>query len=154
MTNETTPRPVQNALIVAQKGNETITAITGVDGRYVIQVPLAASVWTVRTERSPETLPAGALAPNTGLPAIFTSNRTPKVVPVFVATGAPRYAAWCESDEWRSAVGRLSSVVCRPPSAVCPVACTSPANWYTDTRFCSDRRQTTRPRSHPESIVL
>lgn len=78
LTDETTPRPVQNALIQAthlSAGGETASALTDANGDYTITLP-ASGIWYVQALKTTATLPATAEAPRLGKQVTFLTPAT------------------------------------------------------------------------------
>ncbi|RME43404.1 MAG: carboxypeptidase regulatory-like domain-containing protein, partial [Chloroflexi bacterium] len=65
-TDETTPRSVQNARIIATRVGvgEQVTALTDAMGAYTLTLPVGIATWSVAAEATESTIPAGAVAPN------------------------------------------------------------------------------------------
>ncbi len=80
-TDESPPRPVQQAVIVARRvgSDQVISTTTDADGAYSLAVPAAAASWVVRAQRGDNTVPAEALAPGDSRAVIFTGSRPPQV---------------------------------------------------------------------------
>jgi len=66
LTDEASPRPVQNARIVAKKvgADDEEQAHTDASGAYTLTLPDGISGWRVRAETTDTTVPADALAPS------------------------------------------------------------------------------------------
>ncbi len=63
-TDESTPRPVQSALVtVANTEGEQYTALSGPDGAYTVTLPTGRGGWIVAAQPTPLTLPPGLAAP-------------------------------------------------------------------------------------------
>ena len=74
LTDESPPRPVQNALIVAEKVGTKVTTLTDASGAYTLTVPLGRSSWWVRAVMTDTTTPSNVVPPAHGQWVYFKSG--------------------------------------------------------------------------------